>query len=72
LRCWGHIAVTQRRLHCETLRYVCNPWQRFFPLEQDLRERQFNIVENENLAWKRRQGTYEGPPIMRRFAGLGR
>lgn len=55
-----------------TLRYVCNPMQRLFPLEQDLRERQFTIVENENLAWKRRQGAYEGPPIMRRFAGLGR
>jgi hypothetical protein len=53
-----------------TLRYICNPVQRFFPLEQDLRERAFVILENPNLAWRRREGVFEGPPIMRRFAGI--
>lgn len=53
-----------------TLRFSCNPWQRFFPLEQNLRERGFTILENPNLAWRPRQGVYEGPPIMRRFAGF--
>jgi hypothetical protein len=53
-----------------TIRYECNPFQRFFPLEQQLRERHFTVVEDTDLAWRRRQGVYEGPPIMRRFAGI--
>jgi len=57
-------------LYRGTLRYVCNPWQRFFPLEQDLQERQFTIIQNESLTWRRREGTYEAPPFIRRFAGL--
>lgn len=54
-----------------TIRYECNPWQRFFPLEQNLRERQFRILPNKQYAWRRRQGTViEAPPIIRKFAGV--
>lgn len=53
-----------------TLRYECNPFQRFFPLEQDLQERRFTILKNEQMTWKRREGSYEPPPIVRRFAGM--
>lgn len=54
-----------------TLRFSCNPLQRFFPLEQNLRERQFEIVANPDYAWRRlRRGTHDGPAMIRRFAGF--
>lgn len=54
-----------------TIRFACNPLQRFFPLEQNLRERQFEIIENPDYAWRRlRRGTYDGPAMIRRFAGF--
>ncbi|KHJ56316.1 hypothetical protein LA66_07115 [Aureimonas altamirensis] len=54
-----------------TIRYQCNPWQRFFPLEQNLRERKFKILPNEAFAWRRKQGkVIEGPPVVRRFSAI--
>ena len=56
-------------LYRGTIRYQCNPWQRFFPLEQNLREREFKILPNEEFAWRKKQGkVIEGPPVVRRFA----
>lgn len=58
-------------LYRGTIRYQCNPWQRFFPLEQNLRERSFQIMPNNELAWRRRQGTViDGPPVVRRFSAV--
>lgn len=64
-------AAPGRALYKGTIRYECNPWQKLFPLEQNLKERQFTILPNEDLAWRRRQGGFiEGPPVMRKFAGV--
>ncbi|MBS9720155.1 hypothetical protein JYU29_05575 [Tianweitania sp. BSSL-BM11] len=63
-------AAPGNALYRGTLRFACNPWQRFFPLEQNLRERQFQIVANPELTWRNRRDVFEGPPIMRRFAWM--
>ncbi|UHD45336.1 hypothetical protein LUX29_20465 [Aureimonas altamirensis] len=60
-------------LYRGTIRYECNPVQRFFPLEQQLRERRFKILPNEEFAWRKKQGkVIEGPPVVRRFAAVHR
>lgn len=64
-------AAPGKAVYKGTLRFACNPMQRLFPLEQDLRPREFTILVNEELAWRRRKDASGSAPSLRRFAGLG-
>lgn len=63
-------AAPGKAVYKGTLRFACNPMQRLFPLEQDLRPREFTIIENKEMAWRRRKDVQGSAPSQRRFAGL--